>query len=114
MGFLQDLEDLQQQADAVQAHRVLDGLAAERRRAGELLSIGRAGTARIDARRDTGLTVDDDPSLEFDLLVTVDGAEPYAVMHRQVISRWAVTSLQPGATVAVRVDPADPRAVLIA
>jgi hypothetical protein len=114
MGFLQDLEDLQHQADAVQAHLVLDGLAADRRRAAELLGAGRAGRARIDGRRDTGLTVDGDPSLEFDLVVTVDGGTPYAVSHRQVIARPALSSLTPGATVAIRVDRADPHRVLIA
>ena len=113
MGFLRDLEDLQHQADAAQAHRVLDDLAAERRRAAELLGAGRAGRARIDGRRDTGLTVDGDPSLEFDLVVMVDGREPYAVTHRQVIARPAVSSLTPGATVAVRVDRADPHMVHI-
>jgi hypothetical protein len=114
MGFLQDLEDLQQQAHAAQAHQVLVRLAAERERAGELMAGGRAGTARIDARRDTGLTVNDDPSMEFDLLVTLDGETPYTVTHRQVVSRLALSSLEPGATVAIRVDPADRSAVHIA
>lgn len=91
MGFLKDIRDLQKQADA---------MTPPARR-------GRLATATITAFRDTGLTVDDDPTVELDLSVSVDGAEPYAVTHRQTISRIALPSLQPGATVPVRVDPID-------
>lgn len=91
MGFLKDIRDLQKQADA---------MAPPARR-------GRPATATITAIRDAGATIDDHPTVELDLAVSLDGAEPYAVTHRQTISRIALPSLRPGATVPVRVDPAD-------
>ena len=33
--------------------------------------------------------------------------------HRQTISRIAIPSFQPGATVPVRVDPVDPQSLII-
>ncbi|WCB94164.1 hypothetical protein DSM104299_02893 [Baekduia alba] len=91
MGFLKDIRNLQQQAEAMTppAHRVVTG---------------RVASATITAIRDTGLTTDDDTTVELDLSVTCDGDAPYAVTHRQTISRIAIASFQPGATIPVRVD----------
>lgn len=101
MGFLRDIRNLQRQADAMGP--------PERRG----VANARIGTATIDAVRDTGVTVGDDPTLEFDLSVSVEGAAAYGVTHRQTISRIAIPSFQPGATVPVRVDPADPVSLMI-
>jgi hypothetical protein len=79
-----------------------------------LLQVGRRGLATVMAVRDTGVKVDDNPEAELDLQVAVDGADPYEVTHRQVISRVAIDSFWPGARVPVRVDPQDPRNVLVA
>jgi hypothetical protein len=79
-----------------------------------LLQVGRRGLATVMAIRDTGVKVDDNPEAELDLQVAVDGADPYEVTHRQVISRIAIDSFWPGAKVPVRVDPQDPRNVLVA
>lgn len=94
MGFLQDIDNLQKQADAM-AH-------------------GRVGCATITAIRDTGIAIEDDPTVELDLSVSIDGAAPYAVTHRLTIARIAIASFQPGATVPVRVDPADQTLLIIA
>src|SRR5262249_31441755 len=96
MGFLKDIRDLQQQAESMTPPR-------HRAAAGGF----RPASATITALRDTGVTIGDDPTVELDLSVSLDGAEPYAVTHRQTISRIAIPSFQPGATVPVRVDPAD-------
>jgi hypothetical protein len=103
MGFLQDMRDLQQQADGIVAPEHAQYLTLH----------GRGGAAAIDAVRFTDLTVEDRPVIEFDLVVSLAGAEPYAVTHRQAISRLAMPSFQPGATIPVRVDPADPSSVLL-
>jgi hypothetical protein len=100
MGFLKDIRNLQQQAEAMTppAH---------------LMANGRPGSATITAVRDTGLTINDNPTVEFDLAVALDGGAPYDVTHRQTISRIAIPSFQPGATIPVRVDPADRQSLMI-
>ena len=75
-----------------------------------LLAEDRLGEAEAVARQ---YAIAVTPTVELDLSVSVDGAEPYAVTHRQTISRIAIPSFQPGATVPVRVDPADRTSLMI-
>ena len=86
---------------------------AEGQKAQHLMANGQVGSATITAIRDTGMTINDNPTVEFDLAVSVDGTDPYAVTHRQTISRIAIPSFQPGATIPVRVDPADRSSLMI-
>ena len=79
-----------------------------------LMAMGQQGTATVTAIRDTGLTVNENPQVELDLEVQVNGGAPYAVTHRQIVSRVALPAFQPGASVPVRIDPADPHVLLIA
>jgi hypothetical protein len=72
----------------------------------------RQGTAEIKGIRDTGMTVNNDPSVEFDLTVTADGFS-YEITHTQIVSRLQVGQLQSGATVNVRIDPNDQSKLLI-
>jgi hypothetical protein len=133
MGFLKDIRNLQKQAEAMtppehrgmmgglramrdgvaQANQMLGDVQAEGMKAQHLMANGQPGSATITALRDTGVTVNDNPTVELDLSVSVDGAEPYAVTHRQTISRIAIPSFQPGATVPVRVDPVDRQSLII-
>jgi hypothetical protein len=80
-----------------------------------LMAHGRTASATITAIRDTGSATGDadDTTVELDLSVLLDGVEPYAVTHRQTISRLAIPSFQPGATVPVRVDPVDHSSLMI-
>jgi hypothetical protein len=107
MGFLQDIRNLQLQADAMTppARR---GVTAQ-----HLMADGRPGSATIIAVRDTGLAIDHDPTIELDLAVVLDGGAAYDVTHRQTISRIAIPSFKPGATIPVRVDPADRQSLMI-
>ena len=134
MGFLKDMRNLQKQAEAMtppehrgvaggframrdgvaQANTMLADVAAEGQRAQYLMANGRQGSAVVQALRDTGVTINDNPTVELDLAVAVDGGAPYAVTHRQTISRIAIPSFQPGATIPVRVDPADQQSLIIA
>ena len=95
MGFLEDIDDLQ--------------------RTQRLLSHGREGRAVIAALREPYATGDqaEDATLEFDLEVELDGAQAYVVTHRQAVPRIAMSVYVPGATVAVKVDPSDPHALVI-
>ena len=79
-----------------------------------LMATGRQGTATVTALRDTGVTINDNPQVELDLDVSVEGMPVYPVTQRQVISRLAIAGFQPGATLPVRVDPLQPRSLIIA
>jgi hypothetical protein len=68
---------------------------------------GSAGTAIVNAIRDTGTLINMAPVCELDRTVTVPGKEPYAVKHRQLIAHSALARFQPGATFSVRVDAGD-------
>jgi hypothetical protein len=101
MGFFNDIRNLE------------DAAVADGHRTRYLMANGRHGSATIEAIRDTGLTIDDDPTVELELSVRLDGAAAYGVTHKQTISRIAIPSFQPGATVPVRVDPVDPLSLMI-
>lgn len=90
--------DMQRQAEALE----------------RLMATGRPGTATVTALRDTGMKTNGNPQVELDLDVAVEGMPVYPVTHRQVISRLAIAGFQPGATVPVRVDPQEPRTLIIA
>src|SRR6201990_678571 len=96
MGFLNDLHNLDRHA-AVQ----------------RLMATGQAGSATLTALRETGAAFDDSATVEMDLTVSLGGGDPYAVTHRQTISRIAIASFQPGATVPVRIDPTDRTSLMI-
>jgi hypothetical protein len=134
MGFLKDARNLAKQGKEMlpPEHRgvaggfraMKDGMAtmsetmgdmqATAAKAQRLNQVGRIGTATVMALRDTGMTINEDPQVELDLQVTLEGVSPYLVTHRQVISRLAVAGFQPGATVPVRVDPEDLQSLIVA
>lgn len=106
MGFLNDAPDLNA------ASRVAD-LTRQQADAQRLMATGLIGQAVVQQLRDTGLIVGDNPQIEFELLVSADGRTPYPVVHRQVVSRLVLGNFQPGASIPVRIDPADRTRVLI-
>lgn len=134
MGMFKDLNNLNKQAKSMQkpehrgmlggframkdgvaqANQVIGDLSADGAKAQRLNAVGQDATATITAVRDTGMTVNDNPSIELDLQVQVGGGAPYAVTHQQVVSRLAIGNFQPGASVAVKVDPADSQSIMIA
>src|SRR4051794_28550654 len=103
MGFFKDIRNLQKQAEAMtppehrgisggframrdgvaQANEMLGSVATEGQRAQYLAANGQMASATIEAIRDTGMTINDNPTVEFDLAVTVNGAPSYGVTHRQ-------------------------------
>ena len=62
---------------------------------------------------DTGQQIQGSPVMEVVLSVQVPGQEPYDVTHKQVIALQAMGNWQPGAIFPVRVDPNEPRSVII-
>lgn len=91
----------------------LSTLGRQQTDAQRLMATGLIGQATVQAIRDTGTLVGTDPQVEFELLVAADDREPYLVTHRQAVSRLVIANFQPGASIPVRIDPADPARVLI-
>jgi hypothetical protein len=133
MGFFKDLRQLKKTADELtppehrgiaggfralrdtvaEANEILGDMQEASADAQRLQTTGRPGTAVVLALRDTGASVNDNPQVELDLQVTLDGVAPYNVTHRQVISRLATASFQPGASVGVKVDPQDLQKLIV-
>jgi hypothetical protein len=77
----------------------------------ELQERGVATEARIVRIWDSGMTLNHDPVVWFELVVQPDGQPPYTATTKSPISRLDVPRFQPGARVPVRYDPADPARV---
>jgi hypothetical protein len=134
VGFFKDIRDLKKTAAQVRspeqrgmmgsframrdgvatANHIVRGVAADHQKTAALMSNGIVGQARIDQVTDTGTTVNDNPQVRFNLTVNIPGRDPYPTMLTQVVSRIAIGSFQPGATVPVRVSPDDPQSLIIA
>ncbi len=121
MGFmkgLRDLKDLNDMARAQPRPSIGDALGqAKEAMAGvqQLQRVGATGipgSARLLAIADTGGSLNDHPICELQLEVTVPGRAPYPATVRQPVPRMQAPMLQPGATLAVKVDPEDPTAVV--
>ena len=69
---------------------------------------GLSGRATIVALSESGPYVNDRPTITMELDVDLPGRERYRAQARQVVGRLVIGRLQPGATIPVRVDPADP------
>lgn len=78
-----------------------------------LLQTGVAGTATITGMTQGGTMVNYQPVIEFDLEVTVQGKDPYAVKHKEAVAQMLLPQVQPGKTIAVKVDPEDPSRLAI-
>lgn len=74
---------------------------------------GVRGTAYIETATDTGASLNDQPVVEFALAVEVPGRAPYRTSLRQPMPRLMPHAYAPGQTVAVRVDPENPAALMI-
>jgi hypothetical protein len=71
-----------------------------------LIATGIAGTARVLDVRDTGVTINRvNAVLEARLEVTIPGEPPYETTAEVTLGRMSWGALQPGMTVAVKVDP---------
>jgi hypothetical protein len=72
----------------------------------QLLTTGIAGTATVREVHQTSVRVNDQPLLSMTLDVQLPGREPYQVKKRQVVQYLGLSGMYPGATFAVRVNPA--------
>ncbi len=72
---------------------------------------GVAGTGEIVGLRQTGMLVNEQPQVELDLLVTIPGRSPYRAKVKEIVPLIMLGRLQ--GTLPVRVDPAEPEAVVV-
>lgn len=92
---------------------VLGGMVTDARERSRLMATGLAGIATVTAFRDTGMTVNDNPRVEFDLRVTpADGSPGFRVTTRKIVSRLELPHI--GQEFAVRYDPDDHTKIVIA
>lgn len=77
----------------------------------ELEKAGRPAEATILEISDTGMTLNDDPVVDFILEVRPEGKEAYQAKTRMPISRIKIPQFQPGAVLRVNYDPNNPSRV---
>jgi hypothetical protein len=88
-------------------------LAARSHSAVRLLRAGDAGRARVVETIQTGTLVNDQATVRVTMLVDLPGQPTYAATTKTTLSAVALGQVQPGAVVAVRVDPRNPQRVVI-
>ena len=74
---------------------------------------GLAGSAQITSMTQTGMSMNDQPQIDMELLVTVPGREPYQARRKEFVPLILLGRLSAGLPLPVRVDPADPQRVII-
>jgi hypothetical protein len=79
----------------------------------EILATGKSATGKIVRLIDTGITINNDPVVEFVLRVSAPGVEPYEAHTKHLVSRLDVPSVQPGRIVPVKYDPQAPLRVAV-
>lgn len=119
MGFFKDVGKLSKMgkemskdhdpaAQMRQAKQQMDAMTAQN----QLLTSGTSAQATVTALRDTGMEVNLQPVIEVDLTVFPAAGPPFpATATTQGHAQLA--ALQPGTTVPVRYDPANPSTVAI-
>lgn len=127
MGFFKSMGELKKQAKQIEKNwdpgqQMKDGMArmqeanammAAQTQAANLALTGTPATATIVSAAQTGAMINFQPSLRLELLVLPVGGVPYPVTVTQVVEQPFVGKAVAGATVAVKVDGADPQTVWI-
>ena len=78
-----------------------------------VLQSGIPAQARIVAVRQTGVMLNHQPQILFDLEVQPPGSAPYRAQAKAVIPMVNIPQFQPGAEVPVKIHPADPNQVAL-
>ncbi len=78
-----------------------------------VLQTGVAGTATITGLSQTGVYMNQQPQIGMDLLVSLPGQAAYPAHHREIVPLLLLSRLAPGASLPVRIDPANPQKIVI-
>ncbi len=81
--------------------------------AANLRMTGIPAQARVNVIRPTGTLMNYQPECQLDLDVAPPNAQPYRVSILSVVHQVAMPRVQPGMTVPVKIDPANPRNVVL-
>lgn len=95
-----------------QGNEAMQQVQADQQLAESLANDGVDGQATVKSMVATGKQVNYQPELQFELTVNVNG-QTSDVSHTQVVSPALIGQLQPGATVACKVDPSDHSRLMI-
>jgi hypothetical protein len=123
MGMFKDLKGLQKASKGNtrpglreglrQANEAVQQVQGQQELAEHLGTNGIDGEATIKELRATGRQINLEPELELDLSVAAGGFTS-DVTHVQPVSPALLGQLQPGATIAVKVDPEDHTKLILA
>jgi len=128
MGFFKSMNDLHKQAkeidkdfhpgqmmaDGMERMKSAQAMMAQQTQAANAALNGLDGQATVVAVRQTPTMVNFQPMVEIDLTVLGAGRPPYPVTVTQVVDQVSLARLQPGASVAVKIDANDPNSVFVA
>lgn len=130
MGFFKDLRKVSKQAKELQANQppMKDRMAtamAQMQQANAVVAQQAAagatwhdpmavdGTAQVLSVQDTGMRVNLNATLQFELLVTLPGQPPRPVTVSSIVQPQHLALAQPGAQLRVRANPATPEQAVI-
>jgi hypothetical protein len=97
---------------AAQGSQMMDNLQQHQAVAAQLQSSGKPGTAVVTTVTQTGVMINDNPQVHLGLTVTVDG-NTYPAETDAIVPLVQIPQIQPGSTVGVLVDPANPSVVML-
>lgn len=94
---------------------ILFGLRSRRSAADadRIATIGLAGTATITGLTQTGMSLNDQPQVEMELMVSIPGRAPYQARRKEFVPLILLGRLSSGLPLPVKVDPADPQRLVI-
>lgn len=78
-----------------------------------IVATGISGTAKVEGVRQTGLTVNDQPQVEFDLEVHLRDRDPYLARQKEIVPISMIGSVGIGRELPVRVDRGDLSKIVI-
>jgi hypothetical protein len=94
---------------------ILFGLRSRRSaaEADRIATTGLAGTATITGLTQTGMSLNDQPQIEMELLISIPGRAPYKARRKEFVPQILLGRLSSGLPLPVKVDPADPQRLVI-
>jgi hypothetical protein len=81
--------------------------------ADRIASTGTAGTATVTGLTQTGMSLNDQPQVDMELLVSVPGRTAYPAHRTEFVPLILLGRLSSGLPLPVRIDPTDPQRVII-
>ena len=81
--------------------------------ADRVVRTGLSGTAQVTSMTQTGMSLNDQPQIDMELLVNVPGRAPYTARRKEFVPLILLGRLGSGMPLPVKVDPADPQRVIV-